>query len=112
MEIRDNEKICIFTPLSPILNKYETERLFKNVNSEKQREIGIDLSYVSDCTIDFVTKLKEFTPKLKIGIFNIPSDVFVIFNVMNVDKCVKLYASELDFETDKHRIVNRHFSVI
>ena len=111
MEIRENEKICIFAPLSRKLSKYESSRLLKNILKDS-REIAIDLNYVEECTIDFINTIKEICATKKIGIFNIPSDIFTIFNVMQIDKCASLFVSELDFKAGKRQLINRQFSVI
>ena len=111
MEIRENNRMCIFAPLSNVLDKYECDRLFGDIRKES-RKVAIDLSYVSDCTIDFIENLKNIASAKTIGIFNIPSDIFVLFNTMNVDKFVELYVSELDFNEQSRKLLNRKFSVI
>lgn len=111
MEIRDNDKICIFAPLGERLDKRESERLLKEISLET-RQIGIDLKYVYDCTIDFIEALKLSAKQKQIAIFNIPSDIFTLFNIMNLDKAVNLYVSEYDFENNSRRLINRHFKLI
>ena len=111
MEIRENEKVCIITPLNSKLNEYKLSRLIEKINHES-RHVAIDLNYMSECSIDFIKSLKDLASKKRIGIFNIPADIFVLFNVMNVDKFVDLYVSELDFKESKRQIINRKFSLI
>ena len=111
MEIRDNENLCIFAPLSPKLTARETQRLFKEIENEK-RTVGIDLKYVYDCTIEFITELKRVGLLKNIGIFNIPSDIFALFNIMGMDKSAKLYVSELDFVESSRQLLNRQFSLV
>lgn len=111
MEIRENEKLCIFAPLSDILNKNEADRLFNEIEKDS-RKVAIDLSYVNECTIDFIEKLKKISEIKKIGIFNIPSNIFVLFNTMNIDKIAELYVSELDFIEEARQLLNRKFSLI
>ena len=111
MEIRDNTTSCIFAPLSPKLTARESQRLFKEIENEK-RAVGIDLKYVYDCTIEFITELKRVGVLKNIGIFNVPSDIFALFNIMGMDKAVKLYVSESDFQEDSRQLLNRKFSVI
>lgn len=111
MEIRDNDKLCIITPLSTIINKYESTRIIDEIQHES-RSVALDLSYVQDCTIDFLEKLKNICSTKKIGIFNIPSDLFVLFNMMKVDKFAKLFVSELDFTEDTRQLINRHFEIV
>ena len=110
MEIRDNNKICIIAPICAKLDKYKTKRVLNKINSET-RQVAIDLSYVQDCSIEFIEALKTLTNK-KIGIFNIPSDIFVLFNIMSLDKSVELYVSELDFEEKSRQLINRKFSIV
>ena len=111
MEIRDNEKLCIFAPLGGKLDYRESERLMKEISSET-RQVGIDLKYVYDCTIDFIEALKASAKSKQIAIFNIPSDIFVLFNIMNLDKAVNLYVSETDFETNSRRLINRKLELV
>ena len=111
MEIRDNDKFCIFAPLGGKLDKRESQRLLSEVSNET-RQVGIDLKYVYDCTIDFIEMLKMTAKSKRISIFNIPSDIFVLFNVMKLDKTVNLFVSELDFEENQRRIINREFKLV
>ena len=111
MEIRDNENLCIYAPLSPKLNSYESKRLFNELANDS-RIVGIDLSYVCDCTIDFIEELKALSKIKNIGIFNIPSDIFTLFNFMNLDKTAELYVSELDFLEGSRKLINRKFAVV
>lgn len=111
MEILDNENFCIFAPLGGRLDSNESRRLFNELAVETRR-IGIDLKYVYDCTIDFIDALKLTAKSRKIAIFNIPSDIFVLFNVMKLDKVVNLYVSESDFESDSRRLVNRELRLV
>lgn len=111
MEIRDNEKVCIYAPLSPKLDKRESSRLLKEISAES-RQVALDLRFVQDCTIDFIESLKEIASTKKIGIFNIPSDIFVLFNIMKIDKTVKLFVCEPDFEENTRQLINRQFSLV
>ena len=111
MEIRENEKLCIFTPLCPILNLKEVTRLFKAITCET-RDVAIDLSCVTDCTTDFIEAIKKCSMQKNIGIFNIPSDIFVLFNFMKLDKVAKLYVSEIDFEEKTRQLLNRTLTVV
>lgn len=109
MEIKLFDKFCILTPLSPKLDKRECIRLYNEIRNYKNLSIGIDLTFVQDCTIEFIEELYKITP---LGIFNISSDIFTLFNMMNVDKLVNLFVSEQDFKENKHRLINRKFNVI
>ena len=110
MEIIQKENISIITPYSPKLGKHESKILFEKINQQGDL-VAINLGFVSDCTIDFIETLKKI-PNKHIGIFNIPSDIFAIFNVMKIDKTIALYTSELDFEEQKRQLINRKFSII
>lgn len=111
MEIRDNDNVCIFAPLGGKLDMNESERLIKEISAET-RQVGIDLKYVYDCTIDFIEMLKKASKSKPIAIFNIPSDIFVLFNIMKLDRVVNLYVSEDDFELNKRRLINRNFQLV
>lgn len=108
MEIQTTQKHCILTPLSPKLDKYQVSRLKEEIQNYSDLTIGIDLSFVEDCTIEFLETIKS----MKAGIFNIPSDIFSLINMMNIDKSVTLYTTKEDFILDKHRLLNRRFSIV
>ena len=110
MEIRDNDNICIIAPISAKLDDYNVLRVLKRISKET-RQVAIDLSYVEDCSIDFIEGIKVLANK-NLGIFNIPSDIFVLFNIMGLDKTVKLYVSESDFKENTRQLINRKFSII
>ncbi len=111
MEIKNNEKFCIFAPQCGKLDYNESERLIREISAET-RQVGIDLKYVYDCTIEFIEAMKEAAKNKKISIFNIPSDIFVLFNIMKLDRAVNLYVSESDFELETRRLINRNFQLV
>jgi len=111
MEKRENEKVCIFAPLVSKINESLSFRLYKKIMEEK-RAVAIDLEYTSECSIEFINMIKEVAADKKIGIFNIPSDIFSLFNVMGVDKFAQLFVSEMDFEENQRQLINRKFSII
>jgi hypothetical protein len=111
MEIRENENICIFTPLSPKLDKRECNRLFSNIITENKK-IALDMNFVQDCTIEFIENLKLISTSKEIGIFNIQSDIFALFNLMNLDKTAHLFVCETDFLENTRRLINRKFSLV
>ena len=108
MEIKTSQKFCIITPLTPKMDLRETARLMNEIQNFSDKTIGIDLSFVEDCTIEFIEAIK----KSKAGIFNIHSDIFSIFNFMNLDKCINLFNTEEDFMLNKRRLLNRKFCII
>ncbi len=110
MEIRENDKICIIAPICSKLDKRKTKRVLETITRES-RIVGLDLSNIQDCTIDFIEEVKKITNK-NLGIFNIPSDIFVLFNIMNLDKNIQLFVSESDFEENSRRLINRKFAVV
>ncbi len=110
MEIRDNDRFCIIAPLCCKLDKYKTGKVIAAIQKES-RDVALDLSYIQDCTIDFIEGLKTITNK-EISIFNIPSDIFVLFNIMKLDKEIKLFVSESDFEENSRQLINRSFAVV
>jgi hypothetical protein len=76
------------------------------------RDIAIDLSYTQDCTYEFIETIKEICKKKVLGFINIPSDMFTLFNIMDIDKTAKLFVTEEDFITNSRRLINRKFSII
>ena len=110
MEIRDNDKVCIIAPICNVLDKRRVSKILEKIQNET-REVALDLTYVRDCTEDFIECLKKMAGK-NIGIFNIPSDIFVLFNLMGIDKSVKLFVSEIDFMENSRQLINRKFSVV
>lgn len=111
MEIRENENVFILTPLSRKLDKKESQRILKNLLTES-RESALDLSYVQDCTIEFIEDLIKIAKTKTLGIFNISSDIFVLFNLMNIDKNIKLFVNQKDFEENSRQLINRQFRVV
>lgn len=109
MEITIKNNCCIITPLSPILSVRESLRLGEEIKESSELKTGIDLSYVNDCTIDFIEEIKKHK---NISLFNIPSDIFAILTSMNLDKTLKLFVSEMDFISDMHQLINRNFCVV
>lgn len=110
MEIRDNENVCIIAPLCKTLDKFNVSKIIERLEQEK-RLVAIDLAYVQDCTMDFIESMKNIKNK-KLGIFNIPSDIFVLLNIMNIDKQVQLFVSEIDFKENSRQLINRKFILV
>jgi hypothetical protein len=111
MEIRENNTICIFAPLSTNLNKRETQRLISNLKKET-RKIALDLSHVTDCTIDFLENIKVIATEKNMGIFNINSVIFTLFLTMNLDKSLNLFVNEIDFIENSRQLLKRDFSLV
>ena len=101
MEILKKSNFDIITPFCPKLDKQTSSSLFAYIENEK-KDIALNLDYVSDCTIDFIEELKKMASNKKIGVFNISSDIFALFNLMKIDKTISLYVTDVDFEEDKH----------
>lgn len=110
MEIRDNDKICIIAPICSKIDERKAKRVFEEIKKES-RQVALDLSHVQECTIEFIDGIKTLADK-QLGIFNISSDIFVLFNIMGLDKSAKLYVSELDFEENSRQLINRKFSIV
>jgi len=110
MEIRDNKSVCIIAPICEVLKGNRIKRILKEINKES-RKVAIDLNYVQECSIEFIDALNSIRNK-EIGVFNIPADIFVLFNVMNIDKRISLYVSEMDFIENTRQLINRKFAII
>ena len=111
MEINHFANSCIFTPLTPILDDRASRRLICDIKTEEKMS-AIDLSFVQDCTIEFLSSLIELGKMRELSIFNIPAEIFVLFNVMEIDKYVKLFVSKEDFEQNSRQLVNRKLAVV
>jgi len=109
MEIINKDNYCIITPLSNKLDKRESSRLEEEIENNHNKQIGLDLSFVQDCTIEFIDTLVKIK---NLSIFNIHSDIFTIFLSMNLDKTVNLFVSESDFIEKKHKLLNRKFRLV
>jgi len=109
MEIHLKDNCRIITPLSPKLTDRETERLSEELINCYEDRTALDMSYVQDCTIDFIDEIRQHKG---ISLFNINSDIFAILTSMNLDKTLNLFVSEMDFLNDKHRLINRQFSIV
>lgn len=109
MEIITTNDSCIITPLSPKLDSREIQRITAEISSINTQKIGLDLKYVKECSAVFFNKLKKFN---NLSIFNINSDIFALITLMNIDKALKIYVSELDFSENKRQILNRRLRVL
>jgi anti-anti-sigma regulatory factor len=109
MEINVKDNCRIITPLSPKLTEWETLRLDEELKNNQEQRIALDMSYVQDCSFDFINEIKKYRD---LSLFNINSDVFAILLSLGLDKTLKLFVSELDFLADKHQLLNRKFSVV
>ncbi len=109
MEINVKDNCYIITPLSQKLTERETQRLNEELLNAQGLRAALDMSFVQDCTFDFIEEIKKYKD---ISLFNINSDIFAIFTSMNLDKKLKLFVSELDFLNDKHQLLNRKFSIV
>ena len=110
MEIRYSDKFLVIAPLTEKLDSYDIKKIANELSLES-RKIGLDLNYACDCTIGFIEGLKNLCKTKDIGIFNIPSDIFAMFNFMKVDKSANLFVSELDFRENTRILVNRKFNL-
>jgi len=109
MEIRTSEKFCILIPLSPTLDADSSLKLYDEIQEHRDLKIGLDLSYVHDCTLEFIEMLKNIK---SVSLFNIPSDIFALINIMSLDKSINLFVNEPDFKAGARRLINRKFSVV
>lgn len=109
MEIITAKEHSIITPLSPKLDLNETIKLVDEINNLNSPKIGIDLTYVKDCTSDFFDAISKFG---NISLFNISSDIFALLSFMKFDRIVKIYVSKLDFIENKRQIINPRLKVL
>ena len=109
MEINVKDNCYIITPLSPKLTDRETQRLNEELRNTQNLRVALDMSFVQDCTFDFIEEIKNYK---NISLFNISSDIFAILTSMNLDKKLKLFVSEWDFLNNKHQLLNRKFTLV
>ena len=109
MEVIALKNHNIITPMSPRLDEYETARIVEEIEMLADKKVGLDLSYVKDCTIDFFEKIKNIG---NISLFNVSSDIFAILTLMKLDKSLNIYVSESDFLENKRRVLSRKFSLL
>lgn len=109
MEVIVSNNNYIITPLTPKLDERETQRLKEEICAARELPVGIDLSFVKECSVDFIDTVINTK---NISLFNIPSDIFALLTIMNVDKNINLYVSKLDFLAGKRRIVKRNFTLL
>ena len=110
MEIRENKDICIIAPICKKLDNYKIAKIV-NIIKNEHRKIALDLAHLEECSFEFIEQIKAIKNP-NVGLFNIPDEIFILFNITNLDKAVKLYVSELDFEEDARQIINRKFKAI
>ena len=108
MEIQTTNDYCVITPLSPRIDKRETERILDEIRNYSSLKIGFNLDFVNDCTIDFL----EVIQNIGASIFNIQSDIFSLILAMNIDKKAEIYATEEDFLLGKRQLLNREFRIV
>ena len=109
MEILFFDRNCIIKPFSPILNKREIERIKKELYQHSNYTIALDLSYVKDCTIDFINAVLNIA---EINLYNVPSDILALLTMMGIDKKVNIFNSQLDFKEGKRRLINRQLKIL
>ena len=112
MEIINSENYCVIKPFAQKLDWRETQRIFNEVENSGYKSIGFDLSFVEECSFEFINILKNFSTDFRISLFNIPSDIFVLLSFMNMDKTFALFVSENDFQDSLHQLVMRRFNVV
>ena len=109
MEIFIKGKHCIITPLSPEMDKIASSRLKDEIKNHLLFDIGIDMSYVENCTLDFI---KIFKNKKNLSLFNMSPDILALFNIMGLDKINNIYVFENDFLSSRHRLIKRDFKIV
>jgi anti-anti-sigma regulatory factor len=92
------------------LSDYKVKKIIDRINRET-RKVSIDLSNIQSCSSFFIESLAKLQNK-DLSMFNINSHIFVLFNIMNIDKTIKLFVSELDFEENTRQLINRKFSIV
>ena len=75
MEIKTSQKFCIITPLTPKIDSRETIRLIKEIKNFSDKTIGLDLSFVEDCTIEFIEAIKNTKAGIRWKFLRLPNKI-------------------------------------
>lgn len=78
---------------------------------KKRKRIALNLRDVEVKTHNFFEFLKDFSVKQKISVFNINSELFILFNLMKYNEYVDFYNREDDFLQNRYSLVNRNFKI-
>lgn len=112
MEITLSKHHCIIKPFAKKIDLRECKRILEAVADVRGNALGFDLSFVEECSFEFIDYLKNISSEIEISLYNIPSDVFVLLSFMKLDKSVKLFVNEIDFKASSHQLIMRKFSVL
>lgn len=112
MEIRTENGICIITPLSPKPDMRECARIFAEIENYGSGKIGLDMSFIEECTYDFLSALEKSFSKTKLSAYNLNPDVMAILTLTGFDKFVKIFVCEDDFLKEKRILLNRKFRLV
>ncbi len=79
--------------------------------NSKCKEIGIDLSAVTDYKNEFFEFLTKLAKSFSISVYNISSDSLTLFYLMNYNRFIRLFDNIDDFLSNRNQLVMRNFSI-
>lgn len=110
IKIRDEDTYCIVDIFDKEISDTvlaELKLILNNVSNNKRIALNlINISELNSEFLDFITDLK-----MRISLFNLSLNVYLLLFLGKYDKESDLYVNELDFLMNKRRIVNRKFKL-
>lgn len=110
IKIRDEDTYCIVDIFDKEISDTvlaELKLILNNVSNNKRIALNlINISEINPEFLDFIADLK-----MRISLFNLSLNVYLLLFLGKYDKESDLYVNELDFLMNKRRIVNRKFKL-
>lgn len=110
IKIRDEDTYCIVDIFDKEISDTvlaELKLILNNLSNNKRIALNlINISELNSEFLDFITDLK-----MRISLFNLSLNVYLLLFLGKYDKESDLYVNELDFLMNKRRIVNRKFKL-
>jgi len=112
MYIRDNKQGFIVDLSNSVIDDICVDEIRDYFRLHKKRKrIAFNLHNVEVKSHNFFEFLKSFSEKQKISVFNIASDLFILFNLMKYNAYVDFFNREDDFLNNKFSLVSRNFRI-
>ena len=111
--LMEPEKSCIIDIESNVLSLDVILQLENKINIlPKDYSIALNMEKVNAITNDFFNFINKMSKTRTLSISNLTSDVFVLFNLTNTDKIVKIFLNSFDFTNNKRVLINRHLQLV
>lgn len=120
ISIRQKEEFAILDIQTPKLDADSVvvlkEILFQLINEDKRKVLinFANVTEVDSLAIGCIMAANQLSLIYghKIGIFNVITDVLLLFYVVKMDKHVNIYMNEIDALKNKNSLVKRNFKVV